>query len=58
MVEDVRCFMYVKATILTENYKTVYELWRRGNQILKKTQRKIDVQQERYISRKKRSYRY
>jgi len=23
------CFMYVKVTTLTENYKTTYELWRK-----------------------------
>jgi hypothetical protein len=28
MKEVVWCFMYIKATKLTENYKTAYELWR------------------------------
>jgi hypothetical protein len=31
MKEVVWCFMYVKATALTENYRAAYELWRKTN---------------------------
>jgi hypothetical protein len=35
MKEVVWCFLYVKETTSTENYKEAYELWRKRNQNLR-----------------------
>jgi hypothetical protein len=49
MKEFAWCLMYVKATILTENYEAAYKLWRKRNTNLRKT----EANHKSYVSKNK-----
>jgi hypothetical protein len=46
----IMCFMYIKATTLTENYKVAYKLWRERNPNLRTNiDAKLLLNQKNYI---------